>query len=76
MRAFPILALIALLLAASAAQAGELILARLCLPQTSRFTKCIGGRIASCTRSRNVKCKTHERCAPTGQSCDLPFLLR
>jgi hypothetical protein len=73
---FPILALIALLSIYGEAGARELVPARFCLPQTSRFTKCIDGKIASCTRSRNVKCKSHENCALTGQICDLPFLLR
>lgn len=76
MRALPILASIAFLSAACAAGAHEARLARLCLPQTSRFTKCVDGKIANCTRSRNVKCKKHERCVATQQSCDLPALLR
>ena len=71
-----ILTLIMLLPAASVADTRVLVLAGLCLPQTTRFTKCIDGKIAECTRSRNVKCKTRQTCTQAQQACDLPALIR
>src|SRR5215469_10628547 len=67
-----------LLAAASGAQAsaGELIRAGFCLPGSTRFTKCIDGKIAECTRSRNVKCKTRQTCRPTQEHCKMPVLPR
>ena len=51
-------------------------LAGLCLPNSTRYTKCIDGKVADCTRSRNVKCKTREQCKQTEQPCTLPQLIR
>ncbi|MFY9640939.1 MAG: hypothetical protein WCD20_16840 [Rhodomicrobium sp.] len=73
--AFLILTLIALF-PPRAADAQEVALAGLCLPQTTRFTKCIDGKVAECTRSRNIRCKTRQRCAETQTTCDLPALIR
>jgi hypothetical protein len=61
---------------APAAHASGLILAGICLPLTSRFTKCIDGKVAECIRTRNVRCKTKLSCTPTQQSCDIPGLTR
>ncbi len=71
-----ILILILLVPAPRPADASEVVLARLCLPQTTRFTKCMDGKIAECTRSRNVKCKTRQTCTQTQQACELPALIR
>jgi hypothetical protein len=41
-----------------------------CLPNSTRYYKCTDGKLADCTKSRNVRCKTYESCKPTGQPCD------
>lgn len=51
-------------------------LAGVCLPNSTRFTKCIDGKAAQCTRSRNIKCKTREKCTQTEKPCNLPALIR
>ncbi len=51
-------------------------LAGVCLPNSTRFTKCIDGKAAQCTRSRNIRCKTREKCIQTEQPCDLPAMIR
>ncbi|MGO9174315.1 MAG: hypothetical protein ACLP7P_20450 [Rhodomicrobium sp.] len=61
---------------APAAHASGLILAGICLPLTSRYTKCVDGKVAECIRTRNVTCKTKLSCTPTQQSCDLPAVAR
>jgi hypothetical protein len=73
-----ILAAAALLAAANAVPASTagLIRAGFCLPGSTRFTKCIDGKLAECTRWRNVKCKTRQVCRPTEQSCEMPLLPR
>ncbi len=61
---------------APAAEAGEFVLAGICMPLTSRFTKCIDGKIAECVRTRSMTCKTRLTCTPTSQSCDLPAFMK
>ncbi len=70
------LPLSALLLAAIAAGAAGPAPAGVCLPNSKTYTKCAGGKIVQCTRSRNIKCKTRETCTQTGQPCVLPALAR
>jgi hypothetical protein len=67
-----------LLAAAFAVPAGAAGLLRVgfCLPGSTRFTTCIDGKIAECTRSRNVKCKTRQSCRLTEQPCEVPVLPR
>ena len=55
---------------APAAPAGDLVFAGFCLPLTSRFTKCIDGKIAECIRQRGFNCKNRQSCTPTKESCD------
>ncbi len=74
--ALRILTVTVLLAAAFAAATVHPALAGVCLPDSTRFTKCIGGKAAECTRSRDIKCKKRENCVQTGQSCDLPALSR
>lgn len=62
--------------AAMATGAFDPALAGVCLPNSTRFTKCIDGKVAQCTRSRNIKCKTREKCTQTEKPCDLPALIR
>jgi hypothetical protein len=71
-----ILIVTALLPAALAAAATRPAHAGICLPNSTRYTKCVDGKTADCTRSRNIKCKTREKCVQTGQACDLPPLMR
>jgi hypothetical protein len=69
----------AILLAAAfvvPASADGLTRAAFCLPGSTRFTKCIDGKLAECTRWRNVKCKTRQAGRPTEQSCEMPLLPR
>ncbi len=74
---YGILALAMLLAAvmAPAAEAGETVLAGFCMPLTSRFTKCIDGKVAECVRTRSMTCKTRETCKPADARCDLPALM-
>jgi hypothetical protein len=74
----PVFAATMLLAAAFAipAGAGGLVRIGFCLPGSTRFTKCIDGKLAECTRSRNVKCKTRQSCRPTEQSCEAMVLPR
>jgi hypothetical protein len=77
MKSAPKLLTFALLFpAVMAAGAFDPVLAGVCLPNSMRFTKCIDGKAAQCTRSRNIKCKTREKCIQTEQPCDLPALIR
>jgi hypothetical protein len=62
--------------AAMAMGAFDPALAGVCLPNSTRFTKCIDGKAAQCTRSRNIRCKTREKCVQTEQPCDLPAMIR
>ena len=41
-----------------------------CLPNSTRYFKCAAGKTADCTKSRNVRCKTREKCTQTEQPCD------
>ena len=66
----------ALLLPALAVVSAHPAFAGVCLPNSTRFTKCIDGKAAQCTRSRNIRCKTREKCIQTEQPCDLPALIR
>jgi hypothetical protein len=54
--------------------AGDVMLAGICMPLTSRFTKCIEGKVSECVRRRTLKCKTKETCTPTQESCDLTLI--
>jgi hypothetical protein len=67
-----------LLVAAFAVPAGAagLLHVGFCLPGSTLFMRCIDGKLAECTRSRNVKCKTRQSCRPTEQACELPVLRR
>jgi hypothetical protein len=60
---------VAILLGAFAPRA-----AGICLPTSTRFTKCVDGKVADCTRSRDFKCKTRLNCTPTEQPCEMPLL--
>ena len=71
-----ILIVTALLPAAFAAAAIRPAHAGVCLPNSTRYTKCVDGKAADCTRSRSIRCKTREKCVQTGQACDLPPLMR
>ncbi len=59
-----------------AVTASGLVRIGFCLPLTMRFTKCIDGRIADCTRSRGFNCKTRLSCVPGPRICGLPDLRR
>jgi hypothetical protein len=76
MKTAPKLLPAALLLAVAATGASLTALAGVCLPNSKTYTKCIDGRIAQCSRSRNIKCKTRERCTQTEQTCDPRSLVR
>jgi hypothetical protein len=67
----PILIAGAALSAALAFAAASPACARgVCLPNSTRYFKCVDGKLADCTKSRNVRCKTYETCKETGQPCD------
>jgi hypothetical protein len=74
--AMRLLAFVLLFQAIMASGAFDPALAGVCLPNSTRFTKCVDGKAAQCTRSRNIKCKTREKCIQTEQPCDLPALIR
>ena len=76
MKILRVLTVAALLPAVLATIAGRAAFAGVCLPNSTRFTKCVDGKAADCTRSRNIRCKTREKCVQTQQSCDLPLPIR
>jgi hypothetical protein len=47
-----------------------------CLPNSTRYFKCVDGKIADCTKARNIGCKTREKCTRTEQPCDPAALIR
>jgi hypothetical protein len=77
-KAFPIFLASFILQAAlhPASIAGEVLRAGLCLPGSTRYTKCAGGKIAECVRKRGFNCKTKQSCIVTRQPCDLPDMGR
>jgi hypothetical protein len=44
--------------------------AAVCLPNSTRYTKCVDGAIFDCTKSRSIKCKRREECKRTDKTCD------
>ncbi len=48
----------------------------LCLPSTTRFTKCIDGKVSECTRERGLSCKKKFSCRVTGDTCSLSDVVR
>src|ERR1700730_1701312 len=42
----------------AAANPNQLSRVRFCMPHATRFTKCIENKVAECTRSRGINCKT------------------
>src|SRR5258706_13585702 len=68
----PILTLTVLQTASvAAANPNQLSRVRFCMPHATRFTKCIENKVAECTRSRGINCKTRRTCVVTSQICDL-----
>jgi hypothetical protein len=55
----------------AAANPNQLSRVRFCMPHATRFTKCIENKVAECTRSRGINCKTRRTCVVTSQICDL-----
>ncbi|MGA7325062.1 MAG: hypothetical protein WBX25_11395 [Rhodomicrobium sp.] len=64
-------AAMALMLVLAPAQANELVLIGICMPLTTRYSKCVENKVAQCTRSRGVNCKTKTRCTATSEPCDV-----